>query len=240
MLLSRAALIIELNHPVRLLRQVGDVESHTGKQLALMPFDLGDDAALLAPRHRLIVEILEELLHFCQGRPPHGPGQPMCDLLTQDVVGRQSDGVEITRFLQPLIDRGDRIGGIGPEEASSKVAASIPGDDRIKDVPTVVGTVDVAIAQDAAFQHAELVEQEVWVVAGAVEMPILGEERPGPAREQLSWFRRRVVEQSDRSGLPVDDCWPNLRRAGLRTDLARYWLRSIHGLRQTSCVPVSC
>ena len=34
--------------------------------------------------------------------------------------------------------------------------------------------VDVAIAQGAAFQHAELVEQKIGVVAGAVEVPVLG------------------------------------------------------------------
>jgi hypothetical protein len=42
------------------------------------------------------------------------------------------------------------------------------------DVPPAIGTVDVAIAQGAAFQHAELVEQEVRVLAGAVEVPVPG------------------------------------------------------------------
>jgi hypothetical protein len=145
----------------------------TGEQLARMPFDLGDHAALLVPGCRLILEVLEEPLDLGQRRPPHGPRQPMRDLLAQDVVGGQPDGVEIARFFQPLIDRGDRIGGIGPEEPQD-VALGIPGDHRIKDVPPAVGAVDVAIAQGAAFQHAELVEQEVRVIAGAVEMPVPG------------------------------------------------------------------
>jgi hypothetical protein len=34
--------------------------------------------------------------------------------------------------------------------------------------------VDVTVAQGAAFQHAELVEQEVRVVASTVEVPVPG------------------------------------------------------------------
>jgi len=40
-------------------------------------------------------------------------------------------------------------------------------------LPTV-GAVDVATPQGAALQHAELVEQEVRVIAGAVKMPVPG------------------------------------------------------------------
>ena len=98
----------------------------------------------------------------------------MRDRLAQDGVGGQSDGVEIARFFQPRIERGDRIGSVRPKEAAPKVAASIPGDHRIKDLPPAIGAVDVAVTQGTALQHAELVEQEVGVVAGAVEMPIPG------------------------------------------------------------------
>lgn len=44
-----AALIIELDNPVCLYRQVGDHKSDTGKQLARMPFDFGDNTARLLP-----------------------------------------------------------------------------------------------------------------------------------------------------------------------------------------------
>ncbi len=33
---------------------------------------------------------------------------------------------------------------------------------------------DITIAQGAALQHAELVEQEAWVITSAVEMPVSG------------------------------------------------------------------
>ena len=82
---------------------------------------------MLLGRAALVVEPL----HLGLRRPPHGPRQPMRDLLAQDGVGRQPDGVEEPGFFQPLIDRRDRVGGIGPEEPAAKVAASVPGDDGV-------------------------------------------------------------------------------------------------------------
>ncbi len=96
----------------------------------------------------------------------------MRDLLPQDVVGRQPNGVKIACLLQPRIDRGDRVGGVSAEEAAPKVAASVADNHRVEDVPPAVSAVDVAIAQGAAFQHAELVEQEVRMIAGAVEVSV--------------------------------------------------------------------
>jgi hypothetical protein len=81
----------------------------------------------------------------------------MRDLLAQDVVSGQPDGVEVDRFFQPRIERGDRIGSVRPKEAAPKAAASIPGDDGIKDIPPAIGAVDIAVAQGIALQPAELV-----------------------------------------------------------------------------------
>ena len=47
MLLCCAALIVELDNPVCLHRQAGDHKPDTGKQLARMPFDFGDNKARL-------------------------------------------------------------------------------------------------------------------------------------------------------------------------------------------------
>jgi hypothetical protein len=55
----------------------------------------------------------------------------MRDFLAQDVVGRQPDRVEIARLFQPRIDRRDRVGGVGAEEAQD-VPRGIPGDHRIE------------------------------------------------------------------------------------------------------------
>ncbi|EDP61583.1 hypothetical protein BAL199_07853 [alpha proteobacterium BAL199] len=107
----------------------------------------------------------------------------MSDAAFENGVLLHPDGVEIACPFQSLIECRDRIGGIGPEEAATKVATSVAGDHRIKDVPPAVGAVDVAIAQGAAFQHAELVEQEVGMIAVAVEMPV-------PRRSFLIAMRR--------------------------------------------------
>ena len=153
-LLGGAALVVEPDHPVWLHRQVGDYEADTREQFARVPFDLGDDAAFLVPGRRLILEVLVEALDLGQRRPPDRARQPMRDLLAQDVVRRQPDGLEEPGFFQSLIDLGDRVGGVGPEEASTKVALRVAGDDGVENVPPAIGAVDVAMAQGAALQHA--------------------------------------------------------------------------------------
>ncbi len=65
----------------------------------------------------------------------------MRDLVAQNIVGGQSDGVEVTRFFQPRIDRGDRIGGVGLEETAPKVAASVAENDGVENIPPALGTV---------------------------------------------------------------------------------------------------
>ena len=189
---SVVSLIVKPHHPVRLHRQIGDDEADTWEEFAWRPFDLGDDAARLVPGCGLILEVLVEALDLDQRRPPHGPGQPVRDLLAQDAVGGQPDGVEIARLFQSLIECGDRIGGIGPEEPHD-VPRGIPGDHRIEHISPAVGTVDVAVAQGAAFQHAELVEQEVRVITGAFEMPVPG----GPFLIAMGRADRAVHVQHD-------------------------------------------
>ena len=53
------------------------------------------------------------------------------------------------------------------------IDAWLDGDKTVhrKQRHTAIGAMDVAVAQGTAFQHAELVEQEVRMVAGAIEMP---------------------------------------------------------------------
>lgn len=65
-LLGGAALVSEPHHPFWLHGQVGDGDAQPGEKLARMPFDLGDDAALIRPALRLIVEIPVEALDLDQ------------------------------------------------------------------------------------------------------------------------------------------------------------------------------
>ena len=164
MLLGGAALVIEPHHPVGLHRQVGDDEAHAGKQLTRMPFDLRGDPALLVPGCGLILEILVEPLYLGQRGSPYGPHQPVRDLLAQDGICGQPDGVEITCLFEACVDRRNGIGRIGPKEAQD-VAIGISGDHRVQNLLPAVGAVDVAMPQGIAFQHAKLVEQEVRMIA---------------------------------------------------------------------------
>ena len=74
-----------------------------------MPFDLGDRSARPAPRCRLVLEVLAEALVLGPRGSCHWPRQPMGDLLAQDDVGRQTDGVKEPGYLQPLMGRRDRL-----------------------------------------------------------------------------------------------------------------------------------
>ena len=105
------------------------------------------------------------------GRAPDRALEPMLDALLQDGVGGQPDGVEVACLLQPRIDCGDRVGGIGTEEPH-EVALGISGDDGVEDVLPAVGAVDVAGTQGALLQHPELVEQKERMVAGAAEVTV--------------------------------------------------------------------
>src|SRR3989338_1369910 len=98
----------------------------------------------------------------------------MRDLVLEDRVCGQPDGVEEPRFFQSLIDRRDRVGSIGPEEPATKVALRVARNDGVENITPAIGAVDVAMAQGAAFQHPELVEQKVGVIAATVEMAIPG------------------------------------------------------------------
>lgn len=59
----------------------------------------------------------------------------------------------------------------GAEEPHD-ITLGLPADDRINDIPPAISAVDVAVAQGTAFPHAELVEPEVGVIAGAIAKPV--------------------------------------------------------------------
>ena len=97
----------------------------------------------------------------------------MRDLLAQDGIGGQPNGMEVAHIFKPFAYPGNYKGGVGAEEPH-EIAPGIPGDHRVQNIVPAIGVVDVAVAQGAAFQHAELVEQEKRVVAAEVEMAVPG------------------------------------------------------------------
>src|SRR5271155_3471586 len=62
-------------------------------------------------------------------------------------------------------------GGIGPE-IDARDLALVTHDDRLERTVPTIGAVHVARTQGTAFQIAELVEHEQWVIAGAGIMAV--------------------------------------------------------------------
>lgn len=123
-LLGGATAVVEPADPLGLHRQVGHDEEDAREQLARMPLDLRDDTARLVPTLRLILEVHVEADML--GRATDWAPQPMLDLLLQDGVGGQPDGVEVPRCLQQLVEVGQREGGIGAEELQHSAASPTP------------------------------------------------------------------------------------------------------------------
>ncbi len=62
----------------------------------------------------------------------------MRDLVLEDRVCGQPDGVEEPRFFQSLIDRRDRVGSIGPEEPATKVALRVARNDGVENITPAI------------------------------------------------------------------------------------------------------
>jgi hypothetical protein len=91
----------------------------------------------------------------------------------QDRVGRQPDGVADPLGLEQLVEL-----GLGERRVAAEVEgeapAAVAGDHRHQHRAPRVGAVDVAGAQHAALEVAELVEDEQRVVARAAEVAVPG------------------------------------------------------------------
>ena len=172
-LLDCATSIVKLHHPIPFHGQVCGDEALAGEQFAWVPFDLVDDPTRLVPPPPLILKVLLEPLHVGLRWSSNGAGQLMRDLLAKNGVGWQTYGVEIARLFQQRVEFSCRVSAIGPE-VPHDVALGILCNNGIKDLLPAIGTVYVAVAQGAAFQHAEMIEQEVRVKAAAIERPVPG------------------------------------------------------------------
>jgi len=91
-LLRCATLVVEGDDVLGRSRQVGDDEAAARVQLARMPFDLGHDAAWLAPALRPIGKAGEVAAHLI-GRSPNRALEQVPDPALQYAVGRQPDRV---------------------------------------------------------------------------------------------------------------------------------------------------
>ncbi len=121
-----------------------------------MPFDLGHDPKFLAPRLGLIAETGVETADMV-GRTADGSRPQMGGVFQEDLVDFEADGVFVTFGFQEFVEVRQGKGSI-PSEIAARVPFPVALDDRPQNVAPAVGAVDVAGAQGAPFQIAELVE----------------------------------------------------------------------------------
>ena len=133
-------------------------------QLARMPFDLGYDAAGLAPALCPIGETGIVAAHLVR-RSSDRTLQQIADSALQDVIGWQPDRVADALGFAELVHL-----GIGEScitwETEALYYVPIAGDHRLQHRLPTGGTVHVAWPQRAALDIAELVEHEQRVIAG--------------------------------------------------------------------------
>ena len=166
-LLGRAAVVVERQHPFVRQTAVGDDEADAREQLAGMELDLGHDPSGLRPALRAVVEA-RVVTHDVMRRPAWAALRQPADPLMQLGVAFDADGVVPARGLQQIEQRRDGEGGVGPEPPARDRRAGlsrVARQHRAQHVLPAVCTVDVAGPEGASLQVAELVEHEQRVQA---------------------------------------------------------------------------
>src|SRR5664279_5910683 len=100
------------------------------------------------------------------GRTTNRTFEQIADPLLQDAIRRQANGVFDPFGFEEFIDFWIFETRISPE-IDARNLALIPRHDRLQNAVPSIGAVNVARAQGAAFQIAELVEHEQRMIAGA-------------------------------------------------------------------------
>ena len=100
-------------------------------------------------------------------RTPGRPRQQIADLLLEDLVGGKPDRILDPLRFQELVDPWHGECGVGTE-VEARYSAAIARNDRLKHALPTIGAMHIAGTERAAFEVAELVEQEQWMVAGAL------------------------------------------------------------------------
>ena len=106
-------------------------------------------------------------------RPARPALQQVADLLAENRVGRQPDGIAEPFLFQKLVYVRTGEGGIGPEIPPPQRLPSVTLDDWRQDIAPAVRARDVAGPRRAAFEIAVLVEHEDRVVADATEIAVI-------------------------------------------------------------------
>src|SRR5271169_6786966 len=137
-----------------------------------VPFHLGNHPAGTAPTLGLILKVPIPHLRFFRGSS-HRTNRKRFNHFVQGVIGWKSDGIQKAFLFQILIKVWIGKGGI-----ASKVAvdlfATITGYNRIKNVPPVLGTMDITLPEHGTFDVSMLIEAEERMITGAGKMSVVG------------------------------------------------------------------
>ena len=98
-------MVVEVHHRLGSAADVGHDEPDARKQLALMPLDLCHDAARSVPRLRLVLEAVVEPLGLHR-RSAHRARQQVVDLVLQDGIGLEPDGVSVALGFEQFVQLG--------------------------------------------------------------------------------------------------------------------------------------
>jgi hypothetical protein len=97
----------------------------------------------------------------------------MGDFPFQHVIGRKADGVLIAFLLQQSVQRRPGEGGVTPKQLGD-VQVTVACNHRQQHSPPELRAGLVASPQHGSFQIAILIEQKQWMIAGALEVPVVG------------------------------------------------------------------
>src|SRR3954454_22814331 len=137
-----------------------------------MPLHLGYDPARAGPALGLVAEAGVETPDLV-GRTPHRTLEQMSNPALENGIGGQADHVPVVLRFQEFVDLRRGKTRVGSEVAPLH-RGPVTGDDRLQHLTPALGGVDVARTQGAAFQVAELIENEQRVIARAAEVPVVG------------------------------------------------------------------
>jgi len=131
-LLGCSTPVVKLKHPFISNRQGCDHKTHARKQLARMPFDLGDDPARLAPAFCLIGEV--GIMAFHLGRWPSPSALEKVSYPSlQNLVGAKPDGIAEIIGFQIVEQLRDGEGGVSAQIFAPQTRPAVTLNDRVKD-----------------------------------------------------------------------------------------------------------
>ena len=163
-LFSRAPAIVEADNPVGVHGHVGRNKSNPRKQFCWMPFDFGSNASGFLLQRGPAFEACEEPFALEPRRAANRSAQQVPNMLAQDVVGSQANGIDISCIFQCLIKFRIYISCIRPKERHNRPLC-ISHDHWLQERFPAFTAMHVFRSQSAGFKHPKLIEDKIGGIA---------------------------------------------------------------------------